>query len=92
MRDFVYTAWLQDSSLPRDAQDFEFPACFRIMAPNEQAALEWGDHLARDLCGRRLEMKLLRSHAELADLGNPGVAALPAIGHGHLANDHEIGW
>ena len=92
MRNFVYTAWLQDSSLSSDEQDFEFPACFRIAAPTEEAASEWGDLLARGLCGRRPEITFLKSSTEPADPDDPAVASLPSIAHGQVADDSEIGW
>ena len=92
MRDYVYTVWLQDSDLPSDEQDFEFPACFRVTAISEDAALEWGDVLARSFCSRRSEMTFLSSSAELANLSDPEVVALPRIEHGRMADDNEIGW
>jgi len=92
MRDFVYTAWLQDSSLASDEQDFEFPACFRITALSEKAAQEWGDSLARRLCSRRSEMTLLKSTAEPANLDDPAVVALPRVEYARMADDLEIGW
>ena len=92
MRDYVYTAWLQDSSLANDEQDFEFPACFRVAALSENAALEWGDSLVRGLCSRRSEVAFLKSTAKLANLEDPAVVALPKVEYGRMADDHEIGW
>ena len=92
MRDFVYTAWLQDSSLGSDEEDFHYPALFRVAALTEDAAHAWGDALARSLCGRRSELTFLTSNAQLANLQDPAVAALPQVAYGQVADDCEIAW
>ena len=62
IRDFQYVAWFRSHTLKPDDQDYEWCACFVVVAEDENAAGQWGDQLARDYSGRSGTEEFLRSH------------------------------
>lgn len=44
---FEYTAWLRDTRLPPDDEDYEWPAVFLVLAATPEDARAWGDHVWR---------------------------------------------
>lgn len=89
---FVYTVWFRNPSLPPEDQDHEWPACFVVESATEQAALAWGDHLARRY-GKKSGQLFVSSRVEAADDADlPGVEMLPLVSDGQDATDDEIGW
>ena len=46
MKSFIYTAWFRDPDADPSDQDYEWPACIRVMAETCEAAQTWGDVLA----------------------------------------------
>jgi hypothetical protein len=86
---YLYTAWFRDTcALPED-QDFEWPACFVVVATTEASAQIWGDHLSHSFSRRRITEVFLTSKVEPAPDGGGG---LPVVEAGHEVSDGEIGW
>ena len=95
MRRFVYAAWFRDMTLQSEDEDCEWVACFEIEADLERAAQQWGDYLAKAMCGRRPDQEFLSS--EVRTIGDPMYAdtdleALPKVQFGQDLTDEEIGW
>ena len=84
---FTYTAWLRDTNLSAEDQNYEFPASFNVIASNKDSASRWGDKLAKRLSRRRPQIQYIRSEATTGP-----EASLPTIIYGHDASDKEIGW
>ncbi len=47
---FDYVAWLENSELPPDDEDYEWCAHFVVLADSAQAASAWGDKIVPELC------------------------------------------
>lgn len=92
MEGFIYTAWFRDPAAAPGDQDREWPACFRVIADTIEAALAWGDELARERAARVPPAVLLLSEAA-AEHAAPGAGhALPTVADGQRATDEYIGW
>ena len=87
---YLFTAWFQDSLLPPDDEDFEWPACFIIEAENQNDALLWGRELAEDYCRRRASETLLHCGIDLAE--EDEILTLPLVVFGQSVEDEHIGW
>lgn len=87
----VYTAWFRNLKLDPDDQDYEWPACFVIDAPDEHAAQAWGDYLSRSYAVRRGEA-FLRSGIEAYNHSDDSTTSLPVVLLGDESTDEEIGW
>jgi len=68
LKRFVCTAWFRDTRTAPDDQDHEWPACYLIEGATPEAALQWGDHLARAFSSRRVTEVYLRSTVEVERL------------------------
>lgn len=89
MQRFCYVAWFRDLKLAPDDQDYEWPACFYIHAPDAGAALQWGDVLARKRAAACPDEDFLRSYIDPTASGS---AELPQVTYGQDAPRELIGW
>ena len=89
---FVYSVWFQDASVPFDDEDYEWPACFVIIAANGAAAKVWGDRLARRYASSRSLVLLSSSIEEFYTATLEGIERLAEVTDGNEAQDFEIGW
>ncbi|MGU3494291.1 hypothetical protein ACLBXM_09645 [Xanthobacteraceae bacterium A53D] len=85
---FLYTVWFRDPAANAADQDHEWPACLLIEAGTAEAALAWGDHLARGRAGRGPAALFLWSEVAPSE----GAEVLPLVRDGEAATDREIGW
>lgn len=88
--EFIYTAWFRDPSLDKNDQDYEWCACFIIIATNEQKAIIWGNKLS-ELYSKRSSQVFIKSEVGPKDQFD-GSHKLPIIRDGYIAKDSEIGW
>ncbi len=89
---FAYSVWFRDTRLPPDDQDYEWPACYVVEATDAQAALNWGDHLARKHESENGEV-CLRSDVEADDVCDlPGIDALPVVRDGAPGGYRRVDW
>ena len=86
---YTYTAWFRNTLARPEDQDFEWPACFLVLAKTQADAKAWGDHLSRSFSQRRGSEEFFASKIEPA---SADCAGLPAVLAGHEASDAEIGW
>ena len=90
LRAYAFTVWFRDHSLTPDEQDYEWPACFEVLAAASYDALAWGAHLSGRYAERQDRLTVLRCTVEALPAGPSG--RLPLIRHGEEATDREIGW
>jgi|EndMetStandDraft_9_1072997.scaffolds.fasta_scaffold2011279_1 hypothetical protein len=64
MASFIYTVWFRDPDTDPSDQDHEWPACIRVTAETDEAALRWGDTLAKRRSQRLPLAIFLHSTAE----------------------------
>lgn len=88
LTEFEYVAWFQDPYVEPEAEDFEWPAVFVILASARNEAIAWGDVLARSYAGRSRQ-RFLRS--TIRDDLTPD-ARLPRVTNGVWASASHIGW
>ena len=91
----IYAAWFRDTALLPEDEDSEWVACIAIEADSEQAAQEWGDHLAKAMCGRHPEQEFLSSEVSAVDdpmYADTDVDGLPHVRCGEDVTDEEVGW
>ncbi|HEY3545333.1 MAG TPA: hypothetical protein VGK17_04485 [Propionicimonas sp.] len=88
----LYTAWLTDPQLPPDDEDREWPACFIVVAADQESARQRGDHLAREYATSSGQV-FTRSAVEAVSPGaDAEVDRLPVIRQGEEAPDEQVGW
>ena len=93
LKQFGYSVWLIDNTLPSDHQDREWVACFVINAENKEAGQYWGDHLARSYCSRNTHNNFLNSSIEpIKEWKRFDLQSMPVVDHGEEASDEFIGW
>lgn len=89
---YLYTVWFLDEAADADDEDCEWPACFVVEAATQAEAQRWGDQLANGFADRNASERYVKSSVEIADLDDPGVAALPRVVAGVSVPDAHIGW
>ena len=89
-QNFLFTAWFQDRLLAPDEQDYEWPACFEVLAASAVLASDWGLRLAHAYVSRNPNLSLLRHSTVPQPGGSSG--NLPVISYGTDASDSDIGW
>lgn len=62
--EFVYVAWLRDSTLGETDQDHEYPAVVLIHATDVSAAKSWGDELYSRVIAEQRQLTLIRSEMQ----------------------------
>jgi hypothetical protein len=88
--EYQYVAWFRDHSASPEDQDYEWCACFWVVAADSDKAQAWGDQLAADYSRRKGGFdEFLRSHLD-SDPWSPG--AEPRVVAGEPASDEVIGW
>ena len=88
MTDYSYVAWFRDPTQTPGDEDFEWCACFVVVAANGAEAQAWGDRLAKDYACRRGH-EFLRSYLD-PDRWEPKSTARAIAGQS--ASDDQIGW
>lgn len=86
---YLYTAWFRSTLAHAGDADFEWPACFLVVAANAASARRWGDRLSSSFSHRRGTETFLRSSVELA---SSDCDRLPVVKDGDEVSDGEIGW
>lgn len=86
---YNYVVWFRNHTVELDDQDYEWPACFSIVAADGHEAQAWGDKLAVNYSARNERCEFLRSYLDL-DFWAPG--SVPQIAVGEDASDEDIGW
>jgi hypothetical protein len=93
MASFIYTAWFRDPGADEGDQDYEWPACIRVIAETLEAARSWGDLLAKERSQRLPSTVFLHSTTEQEAVGAAGSPDdLPTVADGEDAADATIGW
>ncbi len=89
----MYTAWIRNNALPKEDQDYEWPACIIIESETEEKAANWGDHLSKQYCSRDEFAEFLYSKIEgFNKYSDCDLNSVPQIKFGYEASDDEIGW
>lgn len=89
-RKFLFVAWFRDESMPPSDQDYEWPACFFILADTENDALNWGDTLSKKYAVGSNQI-FFRSYIDNYPYTGQD-SELPIIKYGQLDVDEVIGW
>jgi hypothetical protein len=89
---YVYRGWFRDLSTTPDDQDYEWPACFVIVATSAEEALHWGDHLSKSFSKRRGTEVFLWGAVEDVTVAEGDISSLPVVPAGYEATDSDIGW
>ena len=90
---YLYTVWFRDNSVPKDDQDYEWPACIIINAKTESNALIWGNHLAKKYSKETSSLDMLWSKVEsVFEYSECDLSTTPIIEYGYEASNSEIGW
>jgi hypothetical protein len=95
MSKFVYTVWFRNNSLPKEDQDYEWPACLVIHVSLKAEAQEWGDFLAGRKCENDPEVEFVRSEVLLPGdqcFHNVKWDEIPSVVYGEEASDEKLGW
>ena len=95
MQRFIYAAWFRDDQLEPSDQDREWVACFVIESEAVADAHEWGDHLAKAMCARKIRVTFLRSDFRMSNdpmYSDTDLADIPTVRDGEIASDERIGW
>jgi hypothetical protein len=90
MTRFPFAAWFLDRSVPIGEQDREWVACFYVLAADAESAKNWGDTVANAYCSQRPTLQFVRSYIDNETDG--WTDATPAIAHGEMPTDEQIGW
>jgi len=72
-----------------DEEDYEWPACFEVLAVSPELALNWGLHLVHSYLSKKPGLSLLNHSIEQSPLAS---GKLPVVTYGTNAADSEIGW
>ena len=87
---FLFTVWFRDSSMTPDEEDYEWPACFEVLAASIELASNWGLHVTHSYLSRKPNLSLLHHSTTERSTGISG--ELPVVRYGMDASDSEIGW